>query len=98
MITYRSMAPLPVMTTVLPSVHPDPARYEDRETVTGDRLAQLSLLSLAQGPRDFRLSSRPAMYVAPKAATTMRPDRKSTRLNSSHPSISYAVFCLKKKN
>src|SRR5690348_17572039 len=25
-------------------------------------------------------------------------DRKSTRLNSSHPSISYAVFCLKKKN
>src|SRR5438067_8280123 len=27
-----------------------------------------------------------------------RPDRKSTRLNSSHVSISYAVFCLKKKN
>src|SRR5690348_17855244 len=27
-----------------------------------------------------------------------RLDRKSTRLNSSHPSISYAVFCLKKKN
>src|SRR5438105_8003264 len=27
-----------------------------------------------------------------------RPDRKSTRLNSSHEWISYAVFCLKKKN
>src|SRR5690348_17920091 len=27
----------------------------------------------------------------------VREDRKSTRLNSSHPSISYAVFCLKKK-
>ena len=26
------------------------------------------------------------------------PDRKSTRLNSSHKPISYAVFCLKKKN
>src|SRR5690349_23876500 len=26
-----------------------------------------------------------------------RPDRKSTRLNSSHVEISYAVFCLKKK-
>src|SRR2546430_7525010 len=26
------------------------------------------------------------------------PDRKSTRLNSSHSQISYAVFCLKKKN
>src|SRR5690348_17580137 len=27
----------------------------------------------------------------------LEADRKSTRLNSSHPSISYAVFCLKKK-
>src|SRR5690348_17463237 len=31
------------------------------------------------------------------SGTTGQPDRKSTRLNSSHPSISYAVFCLKKK-
>src|SRR5215470_20261238 len=32
-------------------------------------------------------------------ARCLRPrDRKSTRLNSSHGSISYAVFCLKKKN
>src|SRR5438309_8818216 len=30
-------------------------------------------------------------------ARCRRPDRKSTRLNSSHSSISYAVFCLKKK-
>src|SRR5690348_17620049 len=30
-------------------------------------------------------------------APARRGDRKSTRLNSSHPSISYAVFCLKKK-
>src|SRR5690348_17568531 len=29
---------------------------------------------------------------------SVKSDRKSTRLNSSHPSISYAVFCLKKKN
>src|SRR5688572_31504720 len=29
--------------------------------------------------------------------TTVRRDRKSTRLNSSHSQISYAVFCLKKK-
>src|SRR2546430_4439835 len=34
----------------------------------------------------------------PKAKrTTGNPDRKSTRLNSSHSQISYAVFCLKKK-
>src|SRR5438876_7732619 len=31
------------------------------------------------------------------ASATSSLDRKSTRLNSSHPSISYAVFCLKKK-
>ena len=31
-------------------------------------------------------------------ARVKAPDRKSTRLNSSHPVISYAVFCLKKKN
>src|SRR5207244_11182060 len=33
-----------------------------------------------------------------RAATTRCTDRKSTRLNSSHQIISYAVFCLKKKN
>src|SRR6266542_5477193 len=31
-------------------------------------------------------------------STWRRRDRKSTRLNSSHGSMSYAVFCLKKKN
>src|SRR5207248_4578779 len=46
-------------------------------------------------------SSRSAL---PGPATAARPglaagsDRKSTRLNSSHRTISYAVFCLKKKN
>src|SRR3712207_7195177 len=32
------------------------------------------------------------------AAVAHHEDRKSTRLNSSHANISYAVFCLKKKN
>src|SRR2546430_4034311 len=35
---------------------------------------------------------------SPRDAKTMGRDRKSTRLNSSHSQISYAVFCLKKKN
>src|SRR5436305_8919394 len=39
----------------------------------------------------FRKGSRPA------ATSTRSTDRKSTRLNSSHVRISYAVFCLKKK-
>src|SRR3712207_7617133 len=33
-----------------------------------------------------------------QAEWLQREDRKSTRLNSSHANISYAVFCLKKKN
>src|SRR5689334_24618229 len=39
---------------------------------------------------------RPAARAAPRHHDA-QPDRKSTRLNSSHSSISYAVFCLKKK-
>src|SRR5207253_9533910 len=61
--------------------------------------------------RDQRLP-QPALHVgdAPRAQPAggvdrlglevrrQRLDRKSTRLNSSHVAISYAVFCLKKKN
>src|SRR2546430_11619511 len=36
--------------------------------------------------------------VRPRKHYAGRKDRKSTRLNSSHSQISYAVFCLKKKN
>src|SRR5256885_8120844 len=36
--------------------------------------------------------------VLEAAGTSLTKDRKSTRLNSSHLVISYAVFCLKKKN
>src|SRR5690348_17784329 len=41
--------------------------------------------------------TRDIVGVAAGQRPSSRPDRKSTRLNSSHPSISYAVFCLKKK-
>src|SRR5690348_18154607 len=37
------------------------------------------------------------LVVGEIGARHVELDRKSTRLNSSHPSISYAVFCLKKK-
>src|SRR3712207_8915707 len=41
-----------------------------------------------------------ALFDHPEQRARLRenPDRKSTRLNSSHANISYAVFCLKKKN
>src|SRR5438876_4965484 len=45
---------------------------------------------------DGHLVAEPALRAVADHAQEPR-DRKSTRLNSSHPSISYAVFCLKKK-
>src|SRR2546429_5980983 len=67
---------------------------------SGLRLAEGArpMVPVVAGPRSLRMS--PNRLVA--ATTSKRPgcstkDRKSTRLNSSHGYISYAVFCLKKK-
>src|SRR5438045_8319465 len=46
------------------------------------------------GQPDRRMAARPAVPDRHRASSQ---DRKSTRLNSSHLGISYAVFCLKKK-
>src|SRR5690625_5700814 len=43
------------------------------------------------------LEPQVALDLVPVVAVVPDPDRKSTRLNSSHVAISYAVFCLKKK-
>src|SRR5258708_28190710 len=45
----------------------------------------------------LRKSSRQAGIRSMRCREDFRRDRKSTRLNSSHQIISYAVFCLKKK-
>src|SRR5437660_4222446 len=50
--------------------------------------------SLGTGPPQRTLAAR---FVHPPVVAGPR-DRKSTRLNSSHVAISYAVFCLKKKS
>src|SRR5437867_9360176 len=42
-------------------------------------------------------SGEPAPHTRNRVRRSTRADRKSTRLNSSHRTISYAVFCLKKK-
>src|SRR5688572_31376513 len=55
-------------------------------------IEQLVHLALALVERRPLLRGRGAV-----ALRDVRPDRKSTRLNSSHSQISYAVFCLKKK-
>src|SRR3712207_9415258 len=54
-------------------------------------------------PRDYYIGGTQVAFEAIEAmrrqlaAELGRQDRKSTRLNSSHANISYAVFCLKKK-
>src|SRR5437868_10745140 len=53
------------------------------------------LADVAEHPRGAGRVHDPRAYVL---AGLRALDRKSTRLNSSHVSISYAVFCLKKKN
>src|SRR5256885_2958315 len=45
----------------------------------------------------LRLRQRLSLQEAPRSLIDQSRDRKSTRLNSSHLVISYAVFCLKKK-
>src|SRR5690348_17923380 len=60
---------------------------------------QITLLyskSVCPSGGDLATISPAITPLAPPRLSTIT-DRKSTRLNSSHPSISYAVFCLKKK-
>src|SRR5690606_40843832 len=59
----------------------NPERW--KETISGD--LAIGIPSVKQEPK------------LPKRGTEEWSDRKSTRLNSSHVKISYAVFCLKKK-
>src|SRR2546428_5083529 len=70
-------------------------------SVRGGSGAQASLEVLPV-PQQYRFSPLhgPSTNVAQayaRFARDYREDRKSTRLNSSHDQISYAVFCLKKK-
>src|SRR2546422_4907389 len=50
-----------------------------------------------QGRNTRRPLGSESVRVAARSVPKMNSDRKSTRLNSSHGYISYAVFCLKKK-
>src|SRR5258707_11540426 len=49
------------------------------------------------GVGECGIRGRRALGCPPRRRRTPKRDRKSTRLNSSHANISYAVFCLKKK-
>src|SRR5690349_24123330 len=58
------------------------------------------LAVLEEDPPEHAVQARAGLVVAARARAegeVAEADRKSTRLNSSHVEISYAVFCLKKK-
>src|SRR3712207_8586126 len=68
-------------------------------------LFSYTTLFRSQGGTGPRHPLRPALRRTGASTSRLHPepagvcaDRKSTRLNSSHANISYAVFCLKKKN
>src|SRR3712207_5764431 len=69
--------------SLLSAANPSP-----RDGGKDPKLAQIKLSGLI-----FSLLS-----IRRVSVLAVREDRKSTRLNSSHANISYAVFCLKKKN
>src|SRR5947209_10584014 len=63
----------------------------------GEELASFALRGgpLVRIPIETKMA--PQGYIGMRTSGPPRKDRKSTRLNSSHANISYAVFCLKKQ-
>src|SRR5690606_17377662 len=78
-------------------------RFDPRlvQPALGQHLAGLGVLDIAVGQAQVQQRLDDGLAgeeLADRAAGAAHEDRKSTRLNSSHVKISYAVFCLKKKN
>src|SRR5689334_23471025 len=63
-----------------------------------DPLSLHDALPISSGTRGNAELSSGRSVAGSEYSDPATEDRKSTRLNSSHSSISYAVFCLKKKN
>src|SRR5690348_17441712 len=95
MLRRPPRSPLFPYTTLFRSERPraDGRSYRGQITFVGDRPGHDRRYAMDAGKIGRQLDWTPAETFE----TGLRKDRKSTRLNSSHPSISYAVFCLKKK-
>src|SRR5688572_32179620 len=75
---------------MLPSIHPSCRSDQEMTENCGSKIHQKAMAESTVGTmKGIRITAR---MIALNGI-----DRKSTRLNSSHSQISYAVFCLKKK-
>src|SRR5437764_5953550 len=86
-------------TTPRPTLFPYTTLFRSREAIA-QALAHNPQLDVARAQvGQARARKVEATALPDPEAQSLRPcaDRKSTRLNSSHRCISYAVFCLKKK-
>src|SRR5256885_10864751 len=99
----------PPPTEISPLPLPDPLPILDVVSHRGDRQSALpvdiddSAANIIRAVRSYTMTSPERLFALIQAvryvssASIPGRDRKSTRLNSSHLVISYAVFCLKKK-
>src|SRR3712207_6878619 len=67
-------------------------------SATGRAVVVAALALFVLAGLGFRLYQLGAESLSEDELNKVRADRKSTRLNSSHANISYAVFCLKTQN
>src|SRR3712207_8050657 len=70
--------------------------FRSRKPLVGSGDLDHQVGTVDEPPERARLLHGP-LRVVREAGRDLQGDRKSTRLNSSHANISYAVFCLKKK-
>src|SRR5207249_11744694 len=107
---YLDLLPHPTCTQYVPfffylMIHPPPrSTLFPYTTLFRSRARRQSPVPAERGGRHQRRAEfdphhrlRHGDQHRPAGRTAFAEDRKSTRLNSSHVSISYAVFCLKKK-
>src|SRR5206468_12947728 len=88
--------------TTLFRSHPLDDGAIDHDPALGREVVGEEDLDLAEADREEELSNKgpdgDSACAGVGRVDVLVADRKSTRLNSSHDQISYAVFCLKKKN
>src|SRR5207244_10918141 len=88
---FTSACPPPRISTLFPYT----TLFRSRRLSTSSRRGGRTGVSL--GRRLSRRRQQPGAHSSRSRRFSSGADRKSTRLNSSHQIISYAVFCLKKK-